>query len=163
VPGASQAELRIERSPLKVEQCESPVVHEQVVVRCKTPSHASEMSPSTAMAAPENLIKPFTIAIDDKQLATLQQRLSTAIFPDELDDAGWSYGAPLPEIKRLVSYWKEGFDWRKQEAELNKFPQFLVPIDVKGFETLNIHFLHQRSEVERAVPLLFIHGCEFLE
>ncbi|KAF8194144.1 Alpha/Beta hydrolase protein [Pholiota molesta] len=37
---------------------------------------------------------------------------------DELDDAGWDYGAPLSDIRRLVQRWKDGYDWRKHEARL---------------------------------------------
>ena len=29
------------------------------------------------------------------------------------------YGVPLADIGRLVSRWKEGYYWRKHEAQLN--------------------------------------------
>ena len=105
---------------------------------------------------------PFTIAIPSTTLSALQQKLSHASFPDELDSAAWDYGSPLEDVRQLAEYWKAGFDWRKQEAILNRMPQFTTPIAVDGFETLDIHFVHQRSEVDRAVPLLFLHGCRFL-
>ncbi|KAI9778331.1 MAG: hypothetical protein M1839_008118 [Geoglossum umbratile] len=101
---------------------------------------------------------PFTISIPDTALSALQQKLSCATFPDELDSAAWDYGAPLEDIERLTKYWKEGFDWRKQEALLNCMPQFITSIPIDGFETLDIHFVHQKSEVNAAIPLLFVHG-----
>jgi pimeloyl-ACP methyl ester carboxylesterase len=37
-------------------------------------------------------------------------------------------------------------------------PQFTLPIQVDGFEPLNIHFVHQTSSHKDAIPLIFIHG-----
>ncbi|KAF8872229.1 Alpha/Beta hydrolase protein [Infundibulicybe gibba] len=70
------------------------------------------------------------------------------------------YGAPLADMRRLVAHWKDGYDWRKHEARLNEqLPQFTRDIDVEGFGSLNIHYIHKRSEVANAIPLLFVHGC----
>jgi len=105
---------------------------------------------------------PFKIAIPDASLDILQQKLALASFPDELEDAGWDYGVPLTDIRRLVTRWKEGYDWRKYEAQLNEeLPQFTRDIDVEGHGTLNIHYVHKKSTVVDAIPLLFVHGCEF--
>lgn len=104
-------------------------------------------------------ISPYKIAVPQAKLDRLKQKLALADFPDELDDAGWDYGVPLADIKRLTAYWHSGYDWRKAEAELNEtLPQFTVDIQVEGFETLKIHFVHQKSEVKGAIPLLFAHG-----
>jgi len=65
------------------------------------------------------------------------------------------------DIKRLTQYWKDGYDWRKQEARLNQFPQFKTVVEIKGFGDLDMHFLHVRSEREGAIPLCFVHGCEY--
>ncbi|KAF9233469.1 Alpha/Beta hydrolase protein [Melanogaster broomeanus] len=102
---------------------------------------------------------PFSISVSAQQLETLQEKLQLANFPDELDDAGWTYGVPLADIKRLVQRWKDGYDWRKYEAELNdELPMFTRDIEVDGFGTLNIHYVHKKSEVVDAIPLLFCHG-----
>ncbi|KAF8802595.1 alpha/beta-hydrolase [Phlegmacium glaucopus] len=101
----------------------------------------------------------FSIAVPDERLSILQQKLALTTFPDELEDAGWDYGAPLADIRRLVSRWKEGYDWRKHEAQLNAdLPQFTKDIEVEGHGTLNIHYIHKKSEVVDAIPLLFVHG-----
>lgn len=106
---------------------------------------------------------PFQIAVSDIQLSALQQKLELTILPDELDDAGWSYGAPLADIQRLVNHWKTGYNWRAEEAKLNSdMPQFTRNIDVQGFGTLNIHYVFKKSRVEGAIPLLFVHGCTCL-
>ncbi|KAI0771673.1 alpha/beta-hydrolase [Trametes elegans] len=109
--------------------------------------------------------QPFTLAIPDADLEYLRKKLDVVRLPDELDGAGWQYGAPLAHIQRLLAHWKDGFDWRKAEAEINKLAMFTRDVDVEGFGTLNIHYLHQKSEVKNAIPLLFVHGWpgHFLE
>ena len=72
------------------------------------------------------------------------------------------YGVPLSDVKRLVSKWKDGYDWRAHERELNKLPMLTRDIEVEGFGVLNIHYVHQRSDVESAIPLLFVHVCTWM-
>lgn len=103
---------------------------------------------------------PFKLSIPDTDLDFLRRKLQVTRLPDELDDAKWDYGAPLADIKRLAARWENGFDWRKAETEVNKIPQFTRDINIEGFGPLNIHYVHQKSELDRAIPLLFIHGCE---
>jgi hypothetical protein len=80
-------------------------------------------------------------------------------LPDEVKEAKWAYGVPLADIRRLVSRWKDGYDWRANECELNPLPMFTRTIEVGSFGELNLHYVHQRSAVEGAIPLLFVHGC----
>ena len=103
---------------------------------------------------------PFQINVPDEKLSILHAKLELATFPDELEGAGWKYGAPLADIKRLAEKWRSGYDWRKDKNELNQeLPMFTRDIDVDGFDTLNIHYVHKKSEVVDAIPLLFCHGC----
>jgi hypothetical protein len=105
--------------------------------------------------------RPFKIAVTEGQLGVLRAKLDLATCPDELDEAGWIYGAPLADIKRLVAYWKDMYDWRKHEAKINdELPQFTRDIDVRDHGTLNIHYVHRRTNVTDGIPLLFVHGCK---
>ncbi|KAJ7062254.1 Alpha/Beta hydrolase protein [Mycena amicta] len=109
---------------------------------------------------------PFKIAIPDSALDSLRQKLALARLPDELDEAGWEYGVPLGDVRRLLERWQNGFDWRAQETKINEeLPQFTRDIEVEGHGTLNIHYVHQKSERVDAIPLLFVHGWpgNFLE
>lgn len=111
-------------------------------------------------------IKPFTISVPDEAIQDLKARLSLAKFPhDDLDGTGWDYGTPLPVVKRFTTYWRDTYDWRSAEAELNTHPHFTTTIQCDGFEPLQIHFLYQKSSIPTAIPLLFIHGWpgSFLE
>ena len=103
-------------------------------------------------------VKPYKISVNEDKLARLKQKLALADFPDEIDGVGWSYGSPLVDIQRLTQYWQDGFDWRKTEAKLNELSHYSATIPVDGFETLNIHFVHEKSKAKNAIPLLFAHG-----
>lgn len=103
--------------------------------------------------------KAFKISVPESEIALLRQKLELTRLPDELDEVGWQYGAPLADVKRLVQRWKTGFDWRKSEEELNKLPHFTRDINIENFGALNVHYIHKKSVVAGAIPLLFVHGC----
>ena len=103
--------------------------------------------------------QPYTINVPDASLQKLKHQLADSDFPDELEsDDQWRYGTPLSDVKRLAKYWENGFDWRKAEAKLNELPNFRTKVPVEGFGDVDLHFVHKRSEVENAIPLLFAHG-----
>ncbi len=82
----------------------------------------------------------FQIFVPEDALKDLSQRLSHTHFPDQLeDDDCWQFGAPVSDIRRLVSLWKDGFDWRQAERKLNQLPQFKTGVEVDGFGELDIH------------------------
>src|SRR6185437_12659227 len=97
--------------------------------------------------------RPFTIAVPDDVLSDLRRRLSTARWPDEVADAGWEYGTNLEYLKDLTAYWRDHFDWRAQEAMLNRFPQFRADIDGAG-----IHFIQERGQGPKPLPMIITHG-----
>ncbi|KAF7299498.1 EHN domain-containing protein [Mycena indigotica] len=108
----------------------------------------------------------FAIAVSDSELDALREKLALSRLPDELDEAGWDYGVPLADVRRLLARWQHGYDWREHERQINEeLPQFTRDIDIDGQGTLNIHYVHQRSARADAIPLLFVHGWpgNFLE
>ena len=105
---------------------------------------------------------PFTISVPDESLAALKRKLADVRFPDELENVGWDYGVPLTDIKRLVTRWRDEYDWRAAEKELNDaLPQFTSDVEIDGHGILNIHYVHKRSDLAGAIPLLFVHGCKY--
>jgi microsomal epoxide hydrolase len=98
-------------------------------------------------------MKPFRLEVGDAQITDLKERLRRTRFPDEPPGAAWATGTSLSYLKDLLQYWQSGFDWRAQEARINAFPQFKVPID--GIE---LHFIHVRHKDPKAMPLLLSHG-----
>ncbi|KAJ5634838.1 hypothetical protein N7528_002680 [Penicillium herquei] len=103
----------------------------------------------------------YAISVSDTALHELNQRLSWAKFPTQFksaDQTPWEFGVPATDLERLVTYWKNQFDWKKAEKQLNELPHYRTEIEVDGFGILDIHFIHQVSPVKNAIPLLFSHG-----
>jgi len=106
---------------------------------------------------------PFRVAVSDAVLDDLRERLARTRLPNQVEGAGWSQGTELGYLTDLLAYWRDGFDWRAQEARLNAFDQYVTEIDGQ-----RIHFVHQRSPEPDATPLLISHGwpgsiVEFLD
>lgn len=124
--------------------------------------------------------QPYKISVPSDALTDLQQRLALAKLPTQLESDEqdlWDFGTPVKDVKRLVEYWKNGFDWRKAETKLNQLPQYQTKIEVDEFGSLDIHCecpfqaadiklmlrtldVHQVNENKNAIPLLFSHGCK---
>jgi epoxide hydrolase len=108
-------------------------------------------------------IESFRIDVPQADLDDLHRRLDATRWPDELPGMGWARGVPLAYLKELADHWRHRYDWRAHEARLNEYPQFTTEID-----GTRVHFLHVRSAVEGATPLMLIHGwpgsvVEFLD
>jgi pimeloyl-ACP methyl ester carboxylesterase len=108
-------------------------------------------------------IRPFRIAVPQADLDDLRDRLARTRWPDELPEVGWSRGVPLGYLQELAAHWRDGYDWRQQEARLNELPHCTTIVDGQV-----IHFVHAPSPEPGALPLLVTHGypssvVEFLE
>jgi pimeloyl-ACP methyl ester carboxylesterase len=98
-------------------------------------------------------ITPFTLDIPQGDLDDLRQRLLNTRWPDRETVADTSQGPKLDKIRALIEHWSTSYDWRKTEELLNGWEQHTTSID-----GLDIHFLHIRSAVAGARPLLLTHG-----
>ena len=97
--------------------------------------------------------KPFRVAIPQEALDDLRARLKRARLPDEITDSGWRYGTNLAYIKELLDYWRDSYDWRLHEQELNRLSHYTAEV-----EGLEIHFIHQIGQGPALKPLLMLHG-----
>ncbi len=98
-------------------------------------------------------IRPYRIEVSNAVLDDLKDRLARTRWPEAETVDDWSQGIPLAYTRDLAAYWADGYDWRSREAALNRFDQYLTEID-----GLDIHFIHQRSPHDDALPLLITHG-----
>lgn len=98
-------------------------------------------------------VRSFRIEVPEADLEDLRQRLARTRWPEEVPGVGWDYGVPLDYLRELADYWRTSYDWRKHEARLNEFPQFMTTIDGQV-----VHFLHVRSPEPDALPLIIAHG-----
>ncbi len=99
------------------------------------------------------MIRPFRIAVSEDVLTDLRDRLARTRWPERQCVEDWSQGIPLDYTRELAAYWAHGYDWRRREAALNRFDQFVTEID-----GLELHFIHQRSADPEALPLIITHG-----
>jgi pimeloyl-ACP methyl ester carboxylesterase len=112
-----------------------------------------------ASAAP----RPFRVDIPQATIDRILNRARDTRFPDRLDATDWRYGANWDYMKALAEYWTTQFDWRKAEANLNGYPQFLARVG-----EFDVHFYHVKGRGPKPVPLVLTHGWpgsvfEFLE
>jgi epoxide hydrolase len=136
--------------------------HDSMLSNCSGDCHSPRQEGTAAMSSDAE-IRPFRIDVPQADLDDLRDRLARTRWPDELPETGWTRGVPLGYLKDLAAYWRDGYDWRKQEAELNQHPQFTTTID-----GANVHFLHVRSPEPDALALVLTHGwpgsiVEFLD
>ena len=105
------------------------------------------------MSTPSQDLRPFTAAVSQESLDDLKHRLDRVRWTSDIPGSGSDYGVSLPWLQRLVTYWRDGYDWRSFEARLNSHPQYRTEIDGQ-----DIHFLHVRSPEPGALPLILTHG-----
>jgi pimeloyl-ACP methyl ester carboxylesterase len=98
-------------------------------------------------------IRPFHINFPESALADLRQRLANTRLPEQETVSDFTQGVPLKTVQQVLRHWQTKYDWRKVEAKLNSYPNFLTEID-----GLDIHFIHVRSKHEHALPLVVTHG-----
>lgn len=107
----------------------------------------------TGTAPDPTAINPFALHVPDADLDDLRQRLLHTRWPDQETVHDTTQGPQLAKIRRLVDHWATAYDWRQTEALLNGWGQYTTTID-----GLEIHFVHVRSAVPGARPLLLTHG-----
>ena len=107
--------------------------------------------------------RPFRVDIPQATVDRILNRVRDTRWPDRLEANDWRYGANWDYMKALAEYWTTQFDWRKAEANLNRYPQFLARIG-----EFDVHFYHVKGRGPKPVPLVLTHGWpgsvfEFLE
>ena len=124
-----------------------------VAARQSAQTGAQAAKAAKALAGESESIRPFRARVPQKALDDLRRRLAETRWPDRETVADRSQGAQLAALQELVRYWGGDYDWRKAEAKLNAFPQFVTKID-----GVDIHFIHVRSRHPNALPLIITHG-----
>ncbi|GFR22695.1 epoxide hydrolase 1, partial [Trichonephila clavata] len=103
-------------------------------------------------------VHPFKIDVPEEVLIDLKYRLEKTRLEEPVEDSKFLYGFNPNYLRTVLKYWKNEYDWRKQEAELNRLPHFKTRI-----EGINVHFMHVKpflpeERTLKVVPLMIIHG-----
>ncbi|SMX33043.1 epoxide hydrolase family protein [Maliponia aquimaris] len=96
---------------------------------------------------------PFSLHIPRAQIDDLHLRLSRTRFADRTPGPDWAYGTDPDWLADLVAYWRDGFDWRAQEAALNAFQQVTLPL-----HGIDLHAIRAAGKGPAPRPLLLLHG-----
>jgi pimeloyl-ACP methyl ester carboxylesterase len=86
-------------------------------------------------------------------LKDLRDRLARVRWPIDFANDSWAYGTNRNYLEELVKYWRDQYDWRKHEQEINTFSHYKVTID-----DVPIHFIHEPGKGPRPIPLILSHG-----
>ena len=112
------------------------------------------MAATIAVRESSSAIRPFQkVTVPEAELTELRRRINNTKWPERETVTDATQGVQLATTQALAHYWGTEYDWRKCEARLNAFPQFITEID-----GLDIHFIHVRSKHENALPLIVTHG-----
>ena len=98
-------------------------------------------------------MKEFSIHFGEDEIGELRQRIRYTRLPKMLSNGDWSLGTDSDYLLSLLDFWRESYDWRRKERELNQYPQFTCEID-----GLTIHFFHIRASRNGARSILLTHG-----
>ncbi|WP_026969400.1 epoxide hydrolase family protein [Algoriphagus terrigena] len=98
-------------------------------------------------------VSEFEVAILQSELDDLNTRLKNTRWPGEAEGSDWHFGTSEEYLKELVDYWLTSYDWRKQEASLNSYPQYIAEVD-----GIKIHFQYIKGSGEASKPLILTHG-----
>lgn len=110
------------------------------------------------------MVSPYTIDIPDERLATIMAKVDAYDWSQLPDAGGWRSGVGIGDLKRLVAYWRNRYDWRAVERRLNQLPHFLTDVD-----GVPLHFIHVKGDGAKGdgarPPVLLLHGWpgSFLE
>jgi len=99
------------------------------------------------------VIRPFQIEVPVETLELIRRQVASYAWHEMPDDGGWAYGANLAYMKELCAYWLDEFDWRVQEAAINRFAHFIAPVD-----GIDLHFMHEKGSGPAPMPLIISHG-----
>src|SRR5262245_18371330 len=118
---------------------------------------------SLSLFRQNSVIRPFKVDVPQGTINRILARVKSTRFPDRLEATDWRYGANWDYMKSLTEYWASRFDWRKAEANLNRYPQFVARVD-----DYDVHFYHVKGQGPQPLPLILTHGWpgsvfEFIE
>jgi pimeloyl-ACP methyl ester carboxylesterase len=110
-------------------------------------------APCSGQPAGDTATRPFHFRVSDEQIADLHRRIAATRWPDKELVADASQGVQLATMQALAKYWGADYDWKKAEAKLDSYPQFVTTID-----GVDIHFIHVKSKEKNALPVIITHG-----
>jgi pimeloyl-ACP methyl ester carboxylesterase len=98
------------------------------------------------------VLEPFKIEIPETVLTDISVRLASARVPPN-EASNWDSGTNPAYLRELIDYWKADFDWRSQEALINRFQHYRVMVD-----GTKVHLIHEKGCGQSPLPIILTHG-----
>jgi microsomal epoxide hydrolase len=111
------------------------------------------MSINRKLEISSSAVQPYTINVAESILSDLRQRLENTRWGAQIEGLGWDGGMDGSYLRELVDYWREGYDWRREEQKLNQFSHYRTEID-----DIVIHFVYERGKGPAPFPVVLTHG-----
>lgn len=100
---------------------------------------------------------PYTIHIPEERLATIRTQIQSYDWSQLPDLSGWNAGVGINDLKRLVNYWQNEYNWRDVERRLNQLPNFITEIEGE-----HIHFVHRKGDGSKPLFFSFMDGQDHI-
>jgi pimeloyl-ACP methyl ester carboxylesterase len=108
---------------------------------------------ATVEIAGDTSIRPFHYRATDEELADLKRRIKATRWPDRETVNDDTQGVQSATMRKLADYWANDHNWRRAEAQIFSYPNFVTNID-----GLDLHFIHVKSRHPNALPVIVTHG-----
>lgn len=73
--------------------------------------------------------QPLSLPGVSRFLQDLHRRIDSVRLTPALEDVRFHFGFNSKYLRKVLSYWRNGFDWKKQVEILNRYPHFKTKIE----------------------------------
>ena len=106
--------------------------------------------------------KKFIIDVDNIFIEQTIQKVKLYRPPIAInDDVDWTDGPPPHALRKIADYWEKNYDWLEIQRSINDmYSHYTTTVQGTRNYThpIHIHFIHERSNSAKAIPLLLLHG-----
>ncbi|XP_065730350.1 epoxide hydrolase 1 isoform X4 [Phocoena phocoena] len=110
-------------------------------------------------AGEDESIRPFKVETSDEEINDLHQRIDKVRLTPPLEDSRFHYGFNSNYLKKVISYWRNEFDWRKQVESLNRYPHFKTKIE--GFNSVATARIFYKLMLRLGFQQFYIQGGDW--
>lgn len=93
------------------------------------------------------------IDVSKRDVEDLRRRLHNTRWPKSWPSTGWKAGTDIAELRRLVKFWADGFDWEAQQALIEALPWHTADLD-----GTSVAYLRFDAEVSGGLPIVLTNG-----
>lgn len=106
--------------------------------------------------------RSYVASIDPRLVEETRQKVYSFRSSLDIIEPAWTEGPPTSDILSIASYWTGEYDWSAVQSQINtNFSHYISTVSPPGGSynrSLDIHFIHERSAREDAIPVLMLHG-----